>query len=113
MGRLEEILAQTARDLREGCGVAPDMALLARVAAGCGPAIFDPRGALIDTADAGAVEKLRRNFLIRKLGLPEDPDLRAAISAAAALWPGPAVQTPRLLLCYLLVLQFGGASARI
>lgn len=110
MGRLEEIVARAAHDLREGCGVVPDMALLSRVTAGCGPSVFDPAMALIDIHDARAIERLRRNFLIRKLGLTEGPDLREAIAAAVALWSGPPDGMPRVVLCYLLVLQFGTAA---
>ena len=38
MGRRDELIATYAEDLRNKCGMEPDMDLLTKVTIGCGPA---------------------------------------------------------------------------
>ena len=41
MGKRDELIAQYADDLKNKCGMSPDMALLTKVTIGCGPSIYN------------------------------------------------------------------------
>ena len=41
MGKRDDLIAQYAEDLKNKCGMTPDMALLTKVTIGCGPAIYN------------------------------------------------------------------------
>ena len=41
MGKRDDLIAQYADDLKNKCGMSPDMDLLTKVTIGCGPAIAD------------------------------------------------------------------------
>ena len=40
MGKRDDLIAKYADDLKNKCGMEPDMALLTKVTIGCGPAIY-------------------------------------------------------------------------
>ena len=54
MGRRDELIAKYADDLKNKCGMNPDMELLRKVTIGCGPSIYD--------ADASTVSGLSDPF---------------------------------------------------
>ncbi len=110
MGLRDDLIARYGAELRDRCGIAPDMALLARVAAGCGPAIFDADGGLIDMQDPAERRRIRRNFLVRRLGLADTPALDEAIEATADLYENGSPLKYRAVLHYMLVLHFGRAD---
>jgi len=80
MGRKEELIALYADELRRKCQLEPDPVLLERVVDGCGPLIFVPDGGLIDADDPAEIARIRRNFLVRKLTLPDGRELRTGAS---------------------------------
>ncbi len=41
MGKRDELIAKYADDLKNKCGMTPDMDLLTKVTIGCGPAIYN------------------------------------------------------------------------
>ncbi|MEM7320676.1 MAG: DUF2853 family protein, partial [Pseudomonadota bacterium] len=47
MGKRDDLIAQYADDLRQKCGIEPDMDLLKKVTIGCGPAIYDADAATV------------------------------------------------------------------
>ena len=69
MGKRDDLIAQYANDLKTKCGMTPDMDLLTKVTIGCGPAIYDADAATVAGTDAGELETVKNNFLIKKLGL--------------------------------------------
>lgn len=111
MGRRDDLIALYARDLREKCGVEPDMELLEKVAIGCGPAIYDPDASLVAASDPGELDLIRRNFLIRKLALWDGPELSAAIEQAVETYGASEPRKHRAVLYYLLVRSLGREEA--
>lgn len=107
MGKRDDLIAKYAGELRSKCGMEPDMALLEKVTIGCGPAIFDPEGEILDDGDPAALAHLKSNFLIRKLNLPDHPRLQDAIEAALDTYGRDEPRKSRAVLCYLLVKQLG------
>ena len=47
MGKRDDLIATYADDLRNKCGMEPDMDLLTKVTIGCGPAIYDADAATV------------------------------------------------------------------
>ena len=79
MGKRDDLIARYADDLRAKCGVEPDMDLLTKVTIGCGPAIYSADAATVAASQPHELETVKNNFLVRKLGLRDGPELMDAI----------------------------------
>ncbi|MGR3757003.1 MAG: DUF2853 family protein [Tranquillimonas sp.] len=110
MGKRDALIGIYANDLRERCGIEPEMELLRKVTIGTGPAIYDPQAAVVDAADPADLDLVRRNFLVRKLGLRDGPDLADAVEAALDTYGRDAPRKYRAVLHYLLTKQLGRES---
>lgn len=113
MGRRAELIERYAGDLRDKCGVEPDMTLLTKVTIGCGPAIYDADAATIAASQPHELATVKRNFLIGKLGLPDSPDLDAAIDAVIETYGRSERNKYRAVVYYLLTRHFGRESAYV
>ncbi len=71
MGKRDDLIAQYADDLKNKCGMTPDMDLLTKVTIGCGPAIYNADASTVAGSQASELETVKENFLIKKLGLKE------------------------------------------
>ncbi len=80
MGKRDDLIARYADDLKNKCGMVPDMDLLTKVTIGCGPSIYDADSNTVAASQPGELETVKKNFLIKKLGLPDGPELDAAIA---------------------------------
>lgn len=106
MGKRDALIEKYAEELREKCGVEPDMALLRKVTIGCGPAIYDADGELIAEGQPHEIDTIKKNFLIHKLALSDTPRLEAAIDAAIETYGKAEPHKYRAVLYYLLVRHF-------
>lgn len=111
MGKRDDLIAKYADDLKQKCKINPDMALLAKVTLGCGPAIYDEDASVIAGTDPGELDTIKRNFLIKKLGLPDGPKLMEAIHAAIDTYGHANRQKYRAVLYYMLTRHFGRESS--
>ncbi len=111
MGRRGELIELYARDLREKCGIEPDMGLLEKVAIGCGPAIYDAHARCIADDDPEELGAVRENFLVRKLDLRDGPELSAAIDTMIEIYGRAEPNKHRAVLYYMLVRHFRRESA--
>src|SRR5699024_3072826 len=75
MGKRNELIQKYAEDLKDKCGVTPDMDLLTKVTIGCGPSIYNADAATVASSDPSELATVRNNFLIKKLGLPDNEKL--------------------------------------
>lgn len=107
MGRRDELIERYAADLREKCGVEPDMELLTKVTIGCGPSIYDADAATVAASQPHEIETVRTSFLIGKLGLPDGPELDAAIDAVIETYGRSERNKYRAVVYYLLTRHFG------
>ena len=110
MGKRDDLIAVYAADLKDKCGETPDMDLLTKVTIGCGPAIYDADAALVSGSDEKELETIRTNFLIKKLGLSDGPDLKAGIDAVIDRYGRSNRQKHRPVVYYLLAKHFGRES---
>jgi len=110
MGKRDELIAQYADDLKNKCKVNPDMALLTKVTIGCGPAIYDTDAQTVAASDKAELERIKANFLIKKLGLKDSPALMEGINAAVETYGKSERNKYRAPFYYLLVKHFGKES---
>lgn len=107
MGKRDEFIAKYADDLKNKCGITPDMALLTKVAIGCGPAIYNDDASTVAATQDGELETVKENFLIKKLGLPDGPDLMAAINSVIDTYGRSDTNKYRCVIYYMLTKYFG------
>lgn len=107
MGKRDELIAKYADDLKTKCKVTPDMALLTKVTIGCGPAIYNADAETVAASQPTELETVKTNFLIRKLGLKDGPELMAAINSAIEIYGKSERNKYRAVVYYLLVKHFG------
>ncbi len=111
MGKRDDLIAKYAEDLKTKCKVTPDMALLTKVTVGCGPSIYDNDASTVAASDTDELERIKSNFLIRKLGLKDGPALMDGIHAAVDTYGKSERNKLRAVFYYLLVKHFGRESA--
>ena len=107
MGRRDELIERYAADLRTKCGVEPDMALLRKVTIGCGPSIYNADSATVAASQPSELETVRLNFLVKKLGLADGPELVKAIDAVMEQYGRSERNKYRPVVYYLLTKHFG------
>lgn len=110
MSRRAELIERYASDLREKCGVEPDMDLLTKVTIGCGPSIYDADACTVAATQQHELDTVRRSFLMGKLGLPEGPELDAAIDKVIEQYGRSERNKYRAVVYYLLTRHFGKES---
>ena len=111
MGRRDELIEKYAEDLRTKCEVEPDMELLRRVTAACGPSIYRRDSETVAASDGAELETIKRNFLIKRLGLPDDAHLMGGIQKAIRTYGRSDSHKYRAVLYYLLAVHFGKEGA--
>ncbi len=113
MGKRDVLISQYAEDLKGKCGVTPDMDLLTKVTIGCGPSIYNADSATVAASDQSELETVKNNFLIKKLGLSDGPDLLAAINSVVETYGRSERNKFRPVVYYLLVKHFGKEAAYV
>ncbi|MDH5452142.1 MAG: DUF2853 family protein [Paracoccaceae bacterium] len=107
MGKRDELIAKYADDLKNKCKMTPDMALLTKVTIGCGPSIYDDDASTVAGSQASELETVKNNFLIKKLGLKDGPQLMAAINSVIETYGKSERNKYRAVVYYMLVKHFG------
>lgn len=110
MGKRDELIAKYAEDLKSKCGIDADMDLLTKVTIGCGPAIYDADASTVAASQEGELETVKKNFLIKKLGLSDGPELMDAINKAMETYGMSERNKYRAVVYYMLTKHFGKES---
>ena len=111
MTKRDELIAKYAADLKEKCGLTADMDLLTKVTKGCGPTIYDNDASTVSASDKKEMERIKKNFLVKKLGLTADAGLDAGLAAVVDQYGRSNRNKYRAVFYYLLVKHFGRESA--
>lgn len=107
MGKRDELIAKYADDLKNKCKMTPDMDLLTKVTIGCGPSIYDADAATVAAGQESELETIKTNFLMKKLGLADGPQLMDAINAVIETYGRSERNKYRAVVYYMLVKHFG------
>lgn len=110
MGKRDDLIAIYATDLKEKCGMTPDMGLLTKVTIGCGPSIYNADASTVAGSQASELETVKDNFLVKKLGLKDGPELMDAINAAIETYGKSNRNKYRAVIYYMLTKKFGKES---
>lgn len=110
MGKRDDLIAKYADDLKNKCGMSPDMDLLRKVTIGCGPSIYDADASTVAGSQKSELETVKNNFLMKKLGLSDSPDLMAAIDSVIEIYGKSERNKYRAVVYYLLTKHFGKES---
>ena len=106
MGKRDDLIAQYADDLKNKCGMNPDMDLLTKVTIGCGPAIYNADASTVAASQASELETVKENFLIKKLGLADGPDLMAQLNDVLDTYGRSERNKYRAVVYYMLTKRF-------
>ena len=91
-------------------GLSYDEDLLTKVAKGLGPSIYNPDSSKVSSTDQAEIDRVKNNFLIKKLGLADGPNLDAAIQKAVDALGSSNRNKYRAMFYYLLVKELGQES---
>jgi hypothetical protein len=106
MSARDELIVKYAADLKEKCGVNPDMDLLTKVTIGCGPSIYNDDSATVAGTQQAELDTVKNNFLIKKLGLADGANLDAGIDAVMEKYGRSNKNKYRAVVYYLLTVHF-------
>ncbi len=110
MGKRDELIQKYAADLRDKCGLTPDMDLLGKVTIGCGPSIYNADASTVSGSDESELGTVKENFLIKKLGLSDGPQLDSAIDSVMETYGRSNRNKYRAVVYYMLTKHFGKES---
>lgn len=111
MSKFDEKLAQYKEMLgstKDVSGV--DEALLTAVTKGLGPSIYNEDSSKVSCSDQTELDRVKKNFLVGKLGLSDGPDLDTALSEVCAQLGSANRNKYRAVFYYLLVKKLGKES---
>ncbi|WET02680.1 DUF2853 family protein [Flavobacterium sp. YJ01] len=106
MSKRNELILKYAADLKEKCGVTPNMDLLTKVTIGCGPSIYNDDSSTVAGSQQSELDTVKNNFLVKKLGLKDGPELLEAIHSVLEKYGKSNKHKYRAVVYYLLTLHF-------
>ena len=103
-------MALYAAHIQEKFSHTPDMDFLDKVVKGLGPAIYNRDASLVSGSDEAELETVRNNFLIKKLGMSDGPQLMDAINHVIETYGKSERNKYRAVVYYMLTKHFGKES---
>lgn len=111
MSKFDEALELYNKEMTKTVGIKDyDKALLRAVTKGLGPSIYRKDSATVSCSDQSELDRLKKNFLIKKLGLEDGPKLDKAIQGVCKKMGSSNRNKYRAIFYYLLVKEFGKES---
>lgn len=107
MSKFDEALEKYTADMDKHLGMKPDADLLRKVAKGLGPSIYLKDASLVSCSDQTELDRVKANFLDKKLGITGDA-AEKAVAAVCAKYK--AHNKHRAVFYYLLVQELGKES---
>ncbi len=81
MSKRDELIKKYTEDIKDKFGESADVDFLTKVTIGCGPAIYGKDAETVSASSEKELETVKKNFLIKKLGLENGPELDEAIAS--------------------------------
>ena len=106
MSKRDELITKYAADIKDKIGQKPDMDFLTKVTIGCGPSIYNKDAATVSGSDQSELDTVKKNFLIKKLGLSDGPKLDEAIASVMEAYGKSNRNKYRAVVYYLLARHF-------
>ncbi|GGW32560.1 DUF2853 family protein [Arenibacter certesii] len=106
MSKRDELIEKYAADIKDKFGEAPNMDLLTKVTIGCGPSIYNADASKVSGSDDKELATVKNNFLVKKLGLKDGPQLMEAINAVIEKYGKSERNKYRAVVYYMLAKHF-------
>ncbi len=106
MSKRDDLITKYAADLKDKCGITPDMDFLTKVTVGLGPSIYNADSSTVSGSDEKELATVKNNFLIKKLGLSESDDLDGAIASVIETYGKSNRNKYRAVVYYMLAKHF-------
>lgn len=106
----DELVEKYAAHIREKFNTSPDINLLDKVARGLGPAIYNRDAATVSGTDEREMETVKNNFLIKKLGLKDSPELMEAVKKVIGTYGTSERTKYRAVVYYMLTRHFSAEA---
>jgi len=110
MSKRDDLIAKYAADVKEKFGESPDMDLLTKVTVGLGPAIYNLDASKVSGADEKELETVKNNYLVKKLGMKDEPKLMDAVKSVVEKYGSANKNKHRAVVYYMLCKHFKKAS---
>jgi hypothetical protein len=110
MSKRDDLIEKYAADIKDKFGETPDMDLLTKVAIGLGPAIYNLDASKVSGGDDKELQTVKNNFLIKKLGLSDSPQLMDAINSVIDKYGRSNKSKHRAVIYYQLAKHFNKES---
>ena len=110
MSKRDDLIAKYAADMKEKMGISANMDLLTKVTIGCGPAIYNADSSTVSGSDQSELDTVKNNYLIKKLGLSDGPELDKALAAVMEKYGSSNRSKYRAVVYYMLCEHFGKQS---
>ncbi len=106
MSKFDEVMATVNAEVKSS-GVKVDGALLIGVAKSLGPSIYLADASKVSCSQKSEMDTVKKNFLIKKLGLEDGPKLDAAVTEVCEALGSSNRNKYRILFYALLATKFG------
>ncbi len=106
----DEWLVLYAADIRTKFGQEPDTEFLRKVTDALGPAIYNRDACKVSGSSESELQTVKTNFLQKKLGLEDEPELMEAIRQVIADYGKSERNKYRAVIYYMLARKFGRES---
>ncbi|PIB22986.1 DUF2853 family protein [Maribacter sp. 4G9] len=110
MSKRDELIEKYAADIKDKFGETADMDLLTKVTIGLGPSIYNLDASKVSGGDEKELETVKNNYLIKKLGLSDGPQLMDAIKSVMDKYGSANRNKHRAVVYYMLCKHFNKAS---
>lgn len=104
MGKFDDCIEKYESEFKK-LKIKVDSKLLRKVAKGCGPSLYKADASKVSSGDAKELARVKKNFLIKKLGLKDTPRLDDAIADTVKAFGKGNRNKYRAMFYYLLVVQ--------
>ncbi len=106
MSKFVAALEKYNNQMTEKLGMEVDADLLRAITRSLGPSIYLRDASMVSCSDSSELDRVRKNFLLKKLGLEDTEALDEAIKAVCTKF-GPIRNKHRAVFYYLLVQHLG------
>lgn len=110
MSKRDDLIEKYAADIKDKFGETADMDLLTKVTVGLGPSIYNLDASKVSGGDEKELETVKNNYLIKKLGLSDGPQLMEAIKSVMDKYGSANRNKHRAVVYYMLCKHFNKAS---
>ncbi|MDN3593629.1 DUF2853 family protein [Zunongwangia endophytica] len=104
--KTDERVGKYIQDVKDKVGEEPDVNLLRNITEYLGPVVFRDDAETVSSTDQAEMDTVKNNFLVKKLGLPDDEKLDVGLNAMLEKYGKSNRNKYRVTLYYLLTQYF-------